>query len=1020
MKKYIAALIIILTLVCISVNAQATEYISDKLNTSNKDDINMIYGFEVKENKITLKDILEGGYFAEGINVYITDKANVEIENENKGVGTGSKITLSIQGGLIGKYKVVIYGDITGDGKITPVDALTLIKVINKKIEYVDAVCEEAGRIKTREEGKKPSAVDALAIIKHLNNKYKITQNRSLFCWDKTSDAWKEATTKNELNFKVIAKDEAGNRIEDITWEVSDGTLDTNKGANVNWTIPNVSNTYKITAKIDEDNILEKEIKYIKVESILENDEVETEEIEIEENGDEDSDGLTNKEEKELETNIFYNDTDQDGINDNDEVRTYKTDPLEKDTDGDEIEDLNEIILGLNPLNKDSDGDGILDNKEQTKYTAENTELGVSVEIQGDANIADTIIDKVELNELDNVEAIVSPVYSFYTKGQLNQAEVEISYDEAGLESKEIIEENLSLYYFDPTDYTFEEVSTQVDIANNKIKATLEHFSMYLIADKTKMISKLNNQIMFVIDNSASMYTKEQALEKNLNDDADESLFDDAKANDSEYKRLQIVSKLTNELDENFEFGLSKFTADAITLSEMGSSKEKIEEAIEKIKTEGENFNGTYIGSAIYSAAFYFNNTRAFNRYIVLITDGDDTAPSAGIIKDWAIETAKEKGIKIIAIGIGTEVKKATLFEYANETGGRYYHVQNVDDLEKIYSNIRSELNLKRETITNEDGKLEEYLVVADSGFTSEVNGLPFKNFETSRTVDEEPLGKCYGISQLSKNIYTGNLELTGNKNSNYMGKSFDFNYDLTSLEFFKNYTNLINYEFESEIIEKIFKSSKEEIYDYEKLEKDLNAGAKKIHLGMKEEYKKCIEQTNGVIKIHKDTATITGYGKGTADFIYIDMDKLTNENVKKFPDFQLFKVIEYFHVTQLTKDGYGPDYDKQIFFENPKVLDDTIEKINSGIPVVISYKTYSSSIGSTFQWLISHADHAVNGIRVLRNIHKPDKYKVAIYNNNNPRETQYLNVEKVKTLFGTTLCCYEQDGHCTNIYVEK
>lgn len=58
----------------------------------------------------------------------------------------------------------------------------------------------------------------------------------------------------------------------------------------------------------------------------------------------------------------------------------------------------------------------------------------------------------------------------------------------------------------------------------------------------------------------------------------------------------------------------------------------------------------------------------------------------------------------------------------------------------------------------------------------------------------------------------------------------------------------------------------------------------------------------------------------------------------------------------------------------------------------------------------------------VLRSVKDTNKYKIAIYNNNNnnPIEIQYLTVDKVKTLFGTTLYCYEQEGYCTNIFVEK
>ena len=70
-----------------------------------------------------------------------------------------------------------MYGDINGDGKISAVDALTLIKGINGKIYFEQPSILEAGRILTTGNNK-PKAADALAIIKHINGKYTINQSK--------------------------------------------------------------------------------------------------------------------------------------------------------------------------------------------------------------------------------------------------------------------------------------------------------------------------------------------------------------------------------------------------------------------------------------------------------------------------------------------------------------------------------------------------------------------------------------------------------------------------------------------------------------------------------------------------------------------------------------------------------------------------------------------------------------------------------------------------------------------------
>jgi hypothetical protein len=58
-------------------------------------------------------------------------------------------------------------------------------------------------------------------------------------------------------------------------------------------------------------------------------------------------------------------DSDGDGLLDDDEVATYKTDPRNSDTDGDQLSDLEELrIWHTDPLKADSDGNGISDKVE--------------------------------------------------------------------------------------------------------------------------------------------------------------------------------------------------------------------------------------------------------------------------------------------------------------------------------------------------------------------------------------------------------------------------------------------------------------------------------------------------------------------------------------------------------------------------------------------------------------------------------------------------------------------------------
>jgi len=78
-------------------------------------------------------------------------------------------------------------------------------------------------------------------------------------------------------------------------------------------------------------------------------------------------DGLTNIEEYLNGTHPCDTDTDEDFINDGDEVNTHGTDPASKDTDGDGMDDDQEINqTGTDPTLDDTDGDGMSDGWEQT------------------------------------------------------------------------------------------------------------------------------------------------------------------------------------------------------------------------------------------------------------------------------------------------------------------------------------------------------------------------------------------------------------------------------------------------------------------------------------------------------------------------------------------------------------------------------------------------------------------------------------------------------------------------------
>lgn len=91
-------------------------------------------------------------------------------------VGTGSKISVKENGSIIKVYKIIIYGDANGDGKINSTDLLVIQRHI-LEIENLKEIFKKASNI--RKDGKKPTSVDLLLIQRHILDLQKIEQSGS-------------------------------------------------------------------------------------------------------------------------------------------------------------------------------------------------------------------------------------------------------------------------------------------------------------------------------------------------------------------------------------------------------------------------------------------------------------------------------------------------------------------------------------------------------------------------------------------------------------------------------------------------------------------------------------------------------------------------------------------------------------------------------------------------------------------------------------------------------------------------
>jgi len=180
----------------------------------------------------------------------------------------------------------------------------------------------------------------------------------------------------------------------------------------------------------------------------------------------------------------------------------------------------------------------------------------------------------------------------------------------------------------------------------------------------------------------------------------------------SRLKALQKTAVNFIKKRPNDRFGVVLYAGEAFTQVPITSDQRVVIQAIRKI-----NFNqlfnqleqGTAIGMGLATAVNRLKDSKAKSKVIILMTDGVN---NTGEIDPYtALELAKEFGIKVYTIGLGTngfaptpvglnangsfvyrnakvEIDEKLLKKIADETGGKYFRATDNTKLKKIYKEI--------------------------------------------------------------------------------------------------------------------------------------------------------------------------------------------------------------------------------------------------------------------------------------------------------------------------------------------
>lgn len=514
-----------------------------------------------------------------------------------------------------------------------------------------------------------------------------------------------------KLDFKANVVN--ADNIEDIEWDVSGGGVNKNSDGSVTWNLPTIPGTYELKASLDGKETVR---KVTVMGSELE--------------------GLYLK----SDYQILVQDSDGDGLPDIYEGSNSRTSQTSKDTDEDGLYDGDEISFGLDPLNSDSKGDGIKDGqrKLEYKFTADN----VSIKMTGSGNFLQTTVDKYTTESTENVSYIVDGIYTIHSEAELENAEITIKYDKNLIKAKSVSSQNLAVYSLNDIDNTFQKIKSTINENDSTITFDVTEFGKYFLADSSKLTSNLTTELVFLIDNSGSMYSAEEVQ--------------GSEENDVEFKRVDVVNELVDKLKGAYKFGAGKFTFEYKELVKLTDDKTTVKNSINNIKTVSENFTGTYIGAALEGGLKQFTDEKSLNRrYVILLTDGSDTSGVAGYRKELLteqIKVANEKNVKVYTIGLGETVSENDLKKIADQTNGKYYFAATSDDLEMIFELISSDLNYNLcDTTMNGEN---DSIIIADSGLLIGRDTLSFANFANT----QEVYGYGYGMALYTKLFYEKGL----------------------------------------------------------------------------------------------------------------------------------------------------------------------------------------------------------------------------------------------------------------------
>lgn len=226
----------------------------------------------------------------------------------------------------------------------------------------------------------------------------------------------------------------------------------------------------------------------------------------------------------------------------------------------------------------------------------------------------------------------------------------------------------------DPND-GLAEIKAEVRALDAKVEKIWKCLSgmTFTFEERPAEIVRAPLDVMLAIDSSGSMIT-----------------------NDPRRLRILTAKQFIDQLDpQRDQAGIVSWDNDIDFVQPLTSDLARVKDRVEQVDSSGATSLNVGLSAAIDE---FVRGRTDVKRIIIFLTDGDGTYTFSGQAGSPAA-LARQRGIVIYAIGLGSAPVQRKLEDMATATGGKFYLAPTAEDLKQIYEEISKQLVVPAERV---------------------------------------------------------------------------------------------------------------------------------------------------------------------------------------------------------------------------------------------------------------------------------------------------------------------------------